>query len=139
MENETNTIIDFKILGMTIEKFSTVYGAFLVLWGIIISLISGSNSFTSYIPSILGLPILIFSLLAIKFINKKKLFMHIVVLFGLIVFLGGLDFLRTLISGNLFTNKWADASKFILLVTGLYFTIQCVRSFIHARKNNNTQ
>ena len=138
MENETNTIIDFKILGMTIEKFSTVYGAFLVLWGIIISLISGSNSFTSYIPSILGLPILIFSLLAIKFINKKKLFMHIVVLFGLIVFLGGLDFLRTLISGNLFTNKWADASKFILLVTGLYFTIQCVRSFIHARKYKNT-
>ena len=137
MENETNTNIDFKILGMTIEKFSTVYGAFLVLWGIIISLISGSNSFTSYIPSILGLPILIFSLLAIKFINKKKLFMHIVVLFGLIVFLGGLDFLRTLISGNLFTNKWADASKFILLVTGLYFTVQCVRSFMHVRNNNN--
>ena len=137
MENETNTNFEFKILGMTIEKLSIFYGAFLVLWGIIISLISGSNSFTSYIPSILGLPILIFSLLAIKFINKKKLFMHIVVLFGLITFLGGLDFLRTFISGNLFTNKWADASKFILLVTGLYFTIQCVRSFIHARKNYN--
>ena len=137
MENEINTNIEFKILGMTIEKLSIFYGAFLVLWGIIISLISGSNSFTSYIPSILGLPILIFSLLAVKFINKKKLFMHIVVLFGLITFLGGLDFLRTFISGNLFTNKWADASKFILLVTGLYFTIQCVKSFIHSRKNNN--
>ncbi len=138
MENEINTNIEFKILGMTIEKLSVVYGAFLVLWGIIISLISGSNSFTSYIPSILGLPILIFSLLAIKFINKKKLFMHIVVLFGLIAFLGGLDFLRTLVSGNLFTNKWADASKFILLTTGLYFSVQCVRSFIHARKYKNT-
>ena len=138
MENETNTNNQFKTLGMTIEKFSTVYGSFLILWGIIISLISGSNSFTSYIPSILGLPILIFSLLAVKFINKKKLFMHIVVLFGLIAFLGGLDFLRTLISGNLFTNKWADASKFILLVTGLYFTVQCVRSFIYARKYKNT-
>ena len=138
MENEINTNIEFKILGMTIEKLSVVYGAFLVLWGIIISLISGSNSFTSYIPSILGLPILIFSLLAIKFINKKKLFMHIVVLFGLIAFLGGLDFLRTLVSGNLFTNKWADASKFILLTTGLYFSVQCLRSFIHARKYKNT-
>ena len=138
MEKEINTNIEFKILGMTIEKLSVVYGAFLVLWGIIISLISGSNSFTSYIPSILGLPILIFSLLAIKFINKKKLFMHIVVLFGLIAFLGGLDFLRTLVSGNLFTNKWADASKFILLTTGLYFSVQCVRSFIHARKYKNT-
>ena len=138
MENEINTNIEFKILGMTIEKLSVVYGAFLVLWGIIISLISGSNSFTSYIPSILGLPIFIFSLLAIKFINKKKLFMHIVVLFGLIAFLGGLDFLRTLVSGNLFTNKWADASKLILLTTGLYFSLQCVRSFIHARKYKNT-
>ena len=138
MKNESNTNIEFKTLGMTIEKLSIAYGVFLILWGIIISLISGSNSFTSYIPSILGLPILIFSLLAIKFINKKKLFMHIVVLFGLIAFLGGLDFLRTLVSGNLFTNKWADASKFILLTTGLYFSVQCVRSFIHARKYKNT-
>ena len=138
MGNEINTNIEFKTLGMTIEKLSVVYGAFLIMWGITISLISGSNSFTSFIPSILGIPILIFSSLAIKFINKKKLFMHIVVLFGLITFLGGLDFLRTFISGNLFTNKWADASKFILLTTGLYFSVQCVRSFIHARKYKNT-
>ena len=136
MGNEINTNIEFKTLGMTIEKLSVVYGAFLIMWGITISLISGSNSFTSFIPSILGIPILIFSSLAIKFINKKKLFMHIVVLFGLITFLGGLDFLRTFISGNLFTNKWADASKFILLVTGFYFTVQCIRSFIHLRKIN---
>ena len=138
MGNEINTNIEFKTLGMTIEKLSVVYGAFLIIWGITISLISGSNSFTSFIPSILGIPILIFSSLAIKFINKKKLFMHIVVLFGLITFLGGLDFLRTFISGNLFTNKWADASKLILLVTGLYFTVQCVRSFIHVRKITKT-
>ena len=138
MGNEINTNIEFKTLGMTIEKLSVLYGAFLIIWGITISLVSGSNSFTSFIPSILGIPILIFSSLAIKFINKKKLFMHIVVLFGLITFLGGLDFLRTFISGNLFTNKWADASKFILLTTGLYFSVQCVRSFIHARKYKNT-
>ena len=137
MEHETNTNIEFKTLGMTIEKLSAVYGTFLILLGIIISLISGSNSFTSFIPSFIGIPILIFSLLAIKFINKKKLFMHIVVLFSLIAFFGGLDFLRLFISGNLFTNKWADASKFILLVTGLYFSIQCVRSFMHAKKNND--
>ena len=134
MENEINTNIEFKILGMTIEKLSVVYGTFLVLWGIIISLISGSNSFTSYIPSILGLPILIFSLLAIKFINKKKLFMHIVVLFGLIIFLGGLDFIRSLVTGNVFENFYADLSKMMMLITGLFFTYQCIKSFIHARK-----
>ena len=83
---------EFKIFGMTIEKFSIIYGIFLISFGVVISLISGSNSFTSYIPSFFGLPILIFAFLSIKFVDKKKMFMHIVVIFGLIIFLGGLDF-----------------------------------------------
>ena len=58
----------------------------------IVSFVSGSNSMTSLIPSMFGLPILFFAFLTFKFPNKKKLFMHIVVAFGLIVFLGGLDF-----------------------------------------------
>ena len=99
-----------------------------------ISLISGSNSFTSYIPSFFGLPILIFAFLSIKFVDKKKMFMHIVVIFGLIIFLGGLDFLRSIINGVVFENFWADISKLIMLLSGLFFSYQCVKSFIHARK-----
>ena len=125
---------EFEVFGLKIENLSVYYGLFLILWGIVISLISGSNSFTSYIPSILGFPILIFSYLSIKFISKKKMFMHIVVLFGLIIFLGGLDILRSIISGNAFDNYWADISKLMMMLTGLFFTYQCVRSFIHARK-----
>ena len=125
---------EFKVLGFSIENFSIVYGIFLVFWGVIISLISGSNSFTSYIPSILGLPILIFAYLSIKFISKKKMFMHIVVLFGLIIFLGGLDFIRSIFTGSVFDNLWADISKLMMLLTGLFFTYQCIKSFIHARK-----
>ncbi len=125
---------EFKTLGMTIENFSIVYGLFLIFWGVMISLLSGSNSFTSYIPSILGLPILIFSYLSTKFISKKKLLMHIVVLFGLIVFIGGLDFIRSILTANVFNNYWADLSKLAMLLTGLFFTYQCIRSFIHARK-----
>ena len=125
---------EFKVLGFSMENFSIVYGIFLVFWGVIISLISGSNSFTSYIPSILGLPILIFAYLSIKFISKKKMFMHIVVLFGLIIFLGGLDFIRSIFTGSVFDNLWADISKFMMLLTGLFFTYQCIKSFIHARK-----
>ena len=132
VENQINT--EFKVAGLTMEKLSIYYGLFLILWGIIISLISGSGSITSYIPSILGVPILIFSYLSIKFVSKKKMFMHIVVLFGLIIFLGGLDFLRSLIAGNVFENLYADLSKIMMLITGLFFTIQCIRSFIHARK-----
>ena len=125
---------EFEVFGLKIENLSVYYGLFLILWGIVISLISGSNSFTSYIPSILGFPIFIFSYLSIKFTSKKKMFMHIVVLFWLIIFLGGLDILRSIISGNAFDNYWADISKLMMMLTGLFFTYQCVRSFIHARK-----
>ena len=125
---------EFKVLGMTMENFSVIYGLFLIFWGVIISLISGSDSFTSYIPSILGFPILIFAYLSNKFISKKKMFMHIVVLFGLIIFLGGLDFVRSIFTGRTFENLWADISKLMMLLTGLFFTYQCVKSFIHARK-----
>ena len=131
--NQNNN--EFKTLGMNIENFSIIYGIFLVFWGIIISFISGSNSFTSYIPSILGLPIFIFAFLSNKFASKKKILMHIVVLFGLIIFLGGLDFIRSVTSGSMFENYWADISKLMMLVTGLFFTYQCIRSFIHAKKN----
>tara|TARA_B100000963_G_C22276178_1_gene515038 strand:+ start:179 stop:604 length:426 start_codon:yes stop_codon:yes gene_type:complete len=126
---------EFKVMSLTMENFSICYGLFLIIWGIIVSLISKSDSFTSYIPSFLGLPILIFSYLAIKFESKKKIFMHIVVLFGLIIFFGGLDFLRSALTGIAFENTWADISKLMMLLTGSFFTFQCIKSFIHARKS----
>ena len=129
--------LEFKVFGLNIETFSVFYGSFLIFWGLIVSFISGSNSLTSFIPSFIGLPILIFSNLSIKFTSKKKIFMHIVVLFGLIAFLGGLDFFRSILNGTVFQNIWADISKLILLTTGGYFVYQCIRSFIFARKNNN--
>ena len=132
--NTSQNLNEFKIFGLSIENFSVFYGLFLIFWGIMISIISGSNSFTSYIPSILGLPILIFSYLAIKFISKKKIFMHIVVFFGLIIFIGGLDVIRSILTGVVFENFWADISKLMMMLTGLLFTYQCVKSFIHARK-----
>ena len=134
MEEQNQNLIEFKVFGISIEYLSILYGAFLLFWGVLISVISGSNSFTSFIPSFLGTPILIFSYLSTKFVSKKKIFMHIVVLFGLLIFLGGLDFIRSMISGNLFTNVWADISKLMMLVTGLFFVYQCIKSFIHARK-----
>ena len=126
---------EFKWCGLTVEKLSVYYGVFLISWGLIISLISGSDSITSYIPSILGVIVVLFSSLAIKIPNKKKLFMHIVVPFGIIIFLGGLDVFRSF--DNLFDNLWADVSKFMLLITGLWFTVINIKSFKFIRKNRN--
>ena len=128
-------IKEFTFLGKSMESVSIMYGIFLIIWGVAVSFISGSNSLTSFIPSMFGLPILLFAFLTSKFPNKKKLFMHIVVSFGLIVFIGGLDFSRSLLKGTSFNNIWADTSKLMMLITGLIFTFLCVKSFIFARKN----
>ena len=135
MENQNTNIKEFTFLERSMESVSIIYGIFLIIWGIAISFISSSNSITSFIPSIFGIPILLFSILSVKFPERKKLFMHIVVTFGLIVFIGGLDFSRGLIKGTSFTNMWADTSKLMMLITGLMFTYLCIKSFIFARKN----
>ena len=123
---------EYKFMGMNMERVSFLYGLFLILWGLIVSSLSNSDSFTSYIPSIFGVFILIFALLAIVISSKKKLFMHIVVTFGLIIFIGGLDIIRNF--SNLFDNFWADLSKLMMMITRLFFTYLCIKSFIHARK-----
>ena len=136
--NEDNLEKEFKVLNLTIEKLSLLYGIFLIIWGVIISFISGSDSVTSYIPSFLGLPIFVFSYLAIRFNTMKKIFMHIVVIFGVIIFLGGIDLLRSFVNGSAFNNLWADTSKLMMLLTGFYFSYQCIRSFIFARRNQKS-
>ena len=129
----------FLFLNLNIEKISIYYGSFLILWGLLISYISHSASLTSYIPSFLGMPVLIFSLLSVKLPSKKKLFMHLTALMGFIIFLGGLDFLRNF--EDLFSNFWADLSKLMLLITGFCFVYINVKSFIFIRKKrqNNEQ
>ena len=124
---------EFTFMSLEMEKISIYYGIFLIAWGFVVSLLSQSNSFTSFIPSILGIPILTFGFLTLKFPERKKLFMHIVVIFGLIIALGGVDIFRSL--ANPFANFWADLSKIMLLATGVLFTYLCVKSFIFARKN----
>jgi len=123
----------FQFMGQTVEKISIFYGIFLIVFGIFISLISNSNSLTSYIPTFFGIPVLAFGYLSASYPEKKKFFMHITVLIGLIIFLGGLDFFRGY--PNFFENFWADISKLSLLISGLIFTYINIKSFIFIRKN----
>ena len=126
---------EFKIIGLNMESISILYGIFLILWGLLVNFASSSSSLTSLIPSIMGIPILFFSILAITFFNKKKLMMHIVVFFGLLVALGGLDIFRSFFSGNFLNLFWADISKLMMLITGIFFTFLCIQSFRFARRN----
>ena len=135
MEQQT----EFTVLGKNIEQLSIYYGFFLFLWGIIVSLLSGSTSFTSYIPSYIGTVVILFSYLSIKFSNRKKLFMHIVALTGVLIVLGGLDVVRSAINGKLLNNYWADISKIMMLITGVLFVYFCFMSFRFARRMANKE
>lgn len=129
---------EFTFLGANIELISIYYGIFLSCWGLLVTFASESQSFTSLIPSFFGLPIFILSYLAFKLPNKKKLLMHIVVIIGLLIFISGLDFIRSLINiDNLFVNFWADISKLMMMFTSLFFIFLCVQSFIYVRKNRS--
>ena len=128
---------EFKIFNLEMERISIIYGLFLIVWGVIISFVSQSDSMTSYIPSFLGLPVLLFGHLSLRFPKKKKIFMHIVVLFGIIIFLGGFDVFRNI--STLFENFWADLSKSMLLISGFIFSYWNIKSFIFIRKNKNLE
>jgi len=125
--------LQFQFMGLSVEKISIFYGIFLIIFGIFISLLSNSNSLTSYIPTFFGIPIFALGYLSSRYPEKKKLFMHIIVLIGFIIFLGGLDFFRGY--PNFFENFWADISKLSLLISGLIFTYINIQSFIFIRKN----
>ena len=129
---------EFTVFGMNMEIISIVYGIILITWGLVVTSLSASNSLTSLIPSIIGFPVLILAVLSLILPKLKKLLMHIIVIVGLIIFLGGLDFLRGFGSDDgLFDNFWASISKLMMLITGFIFTFLCVRSFIFIRKNRD--
>ena len=126
---------EYKFIGLNMESISILYGIFLILWGLIVNFATASSSFTSFIPSIMGLPILFFTSLALMMPSRKKLLMHIVVLFGLLIAIGGMDVFRSLFSGNFLNLFWADISKLMMFLTGTFFTFLCVQSFRFVRRN----
>ena len=106
------------------------YGAFLILWGIAVSVSSESNSITSFFPSMLGAPLLVSGVMTLRKPEKKKLWMHIAATFGLLCALGGTRFFMVMGDGL----DYASGSTLMLLLTGSAYTTVCVRSFIAARK-----
>ena len=114
-----------------LPNLTTGYGAMLVLWGVAVSILSESDSITSYFPSMLGAPILLSGILATRNPEKRKFWMHIAVSFGLLCALGGTRFIMVMSDGL----DYASSSMLMLLVTGSAYTFLCVRSFIEARKS----
>ena len=129
MPENTHNTQDFRIFSLSIEFLTTLYGLFMVIWGIAISLISGSTSITSMIPAFMGVPLAFIGFISMIKPTLRKALMHIAVVIGIIAFLGGLDFFR-----GMFTNYYAGLSKLMLMVTGFVYVYFCVQSFIFVRR-----
>ena len=121
----------FSVAGQSMPKLTIYYGSMLVLWGVAVSILSNSGSVTSLFPSFLGLGVLVPGILAQNNPEKKKFWMHIAVVFGLLCALGGTRFFMVMSDGI----DYASGSMLMLLITGSIYTYFCVQSFIYARKN----
>ena len=129
MSENTHNTQDFRVFSLSIEFLTTLYGLFMVIWGISISLISGSSSITSMIPAFIGVPLAFIGFISMIKPTFRKALMHIAVVIGIIAFLGGLDFFR-----GMFNNYYAGLSKLMLLITGFVYVYFCVQSFIFVRR-----
>ena len=134
MSENTHNIQDFRVFSLSIEFLTTLYGLFMVIWGISISLISGSSSITSMIPAFIGVPLAFIGFISMVKPTFRKALMHIAVVIGIIAFLGGLDFFR-----DMFNNYYAGLSKLMLLITGFVYVYFCVQSFIFVRRQKKLQ
>ena len=134
MSENTHNTQDFRVFSLSIELLTTLYGLFMVIWGIFISLISGSSSITSMIPAFIGVPLAFIGFISMIKPTFRKALMHIAVVIGIIAFLGGLDFFR-----GMFNNYYAGLSKLMLLVTGFVYVYFCVQSFIFVRRQKKLQ
>ena len=134
MSENTHNTQDFRVFSLSIEFLTTLYGLFMVIWGISISLISGSSSITSMIPAFIGVPLAFIGFLSMIKPTFRKALMHIAVVIGIIAFLGGLDFFR-----GMFDNYYAGLSKLMLLITGFVYVYFCVQSFIFVRRQKKPE
>lgn len=134
MSENTHNTQDFRVFSLSIEFLTTLYGLFMVIWGISISLISGSSSITSMIPAFIGVPLAFIGFLSMIKPTFRKALMHIAVVIGIFAFLGGLDFFR-----GMFTNYYAGLSKLMLLITGFVYIYLCVQSFMFVRRQKKLE
>jgi hypothetical protein len=77
---------EFKFLGQKAESTTLIIGLLLILFGVFVSIISQSQSFTSFIPSILGLPLFL-SGFAATLLKVKSPYLCILLLFLASLFL----------------------------------------------------
>jgi len=120
---------------MNMAGVSIWIGRLLVLVGIIgyaYGLYSGHASLTAFIPAVFGLVLMILGHVAQAKESRRKLMMHLAVIFAALGFL--LPTGRLISSAGNLTLSPAVVSQLAMALLCLIFVILAVRSFISARK-----
>ena len=123
----------YKMFGIEMPLMSILVGGILSAWGVAAYVISDMASFTALIPTIMGTPIAVCGSAAAQMPSRRKLFMHIAVIFGLLCALGGLRLPMILMNGD--SSGILIISHALLLTLGGVYTYACVQSFRWARVN----
>ena len=126
----------YTFLGFEIPQLTQIVGGALILEGIGFYFGTGMESFTAFIPSFIGLPLLILGVAAGRIPEKRKLIMHIAVVIGLFCALGGLMSIPSLVQGDL---GGSTIAQLLMLVIGSTYTFACVQSFIHTRRTRASE
>ena len=90
----------YTVAGRNMPEISIAVGLIFSAWGIGAYIISDMASITAMIPMFVGGPIFIMGLLSKVRPDKRKTFMHISAMFGLLCALGGLRLFQILMDGN---------------------------------------
>ena len=122
-------IKEYKLLGNTVEDIAIKYGIFLSLWAGVVTHLSQSSSITSWIPGMIGAPLVLLAWLSKVQPKLQKVAMHFAVFIGFLGFVGGFDIIR----GG-FSVSYAGISKLMLFITGFLFCFLCVQSFRYNRR-----
>ena len=65
------SVNEYKLFKLSADQISVLYGLMLFAFAVIVSSVSDSKSFTSYIPAIIGVPISAFGILSILMPSKQ--------------------------------------------------------------------
>jgi hypothetical protein len=121
---------------MSMPKLTIGIGSALVVVGVVAYLGSGAASLTAFIPSVVGVVLVVLGLLA-RDESRRMMAMHIAVLVALFGLIGGamrLGPLPDLLTGEDVERPWAVGASAVMVLLLLVFVVLAVRSFVAARK-----
>ena len=110
----------------------------LIIMGVVAYVATGAVSVTALIPAFVGLPVLVFGVLAERQPQRRALWMHLAVglmLLGLLGTLRALPALVSLMGGAVVDRPAAVIVQLLMLSVCLVHVVLSIRSFVAARRN----